>query len=328
MKGEKSIPHFFRAPDWIDVTDEYCPTTDVVIEIPREYKEKRIAYICVFDNNNWLPIYYGKIDNGKVVFPKMGRNLMYITAFYDGGKIVPFGNPFNVQSDGSIRELPTYSKQKCTLRLTRKYPYFAEKEPFNNRMKQGLFQGANKPDFSDAKNLYIFNEITNGNWYERKVTDTGKFRYLRYLSPDGSFGNINELCFFDEKGDTIKGEIIGTDGKVLKYKETVFDNKILTGFEGVVPDGNWIGLKLKSPKQVTKLRFMPRTDGNCIEIGDKYELKFWDSGSWRVLPEFIAKNDILAFKNMPKNGLYVLTDKTKGKDQRIFTYEDGKQVWW
>ena len=73
---------------------------------------------------------------------------------------------------------------------------------------------------------------------------------------------------------------------------------------------------------------MPRTDGNCIEIGDKYELKFWDSGSWRVLPEFIAKNDILAFKNMPKNGLYVLTDKTKGKDQRIFTYEDGKQVWW
>ncbi len=328
LKAEKNIPKFFRTPDWIDVTDEYCPTSDVVIDFPSKYKDKKIAYICVFDNNNWMPIYYGKIDEGKVMFPNMGRNLMYIGAFYDGRGLVPFGNPFSVQSDGTIKELRTDFKHKSTMQLTRKYPFFAEKESFNNRMMQGKFQGANKSDFSDAIDLYVFNEMTNGNWYQRTVTDTGKYRYLRYLSPDGSYGNINELCFFDENGDSIKGEVIGSDGKVSKFKETVFDNNILTGFEGNVPDGNWVGLKLKSPKQVSKLRFAPRTDGNCIEIGDKYELSVFKNGFWKKLAVIKAQKDVITIKNMPRNALFVLKDITKGQEHRIFTYEDGKQVWW
>lgn len=310
------------------MTDEYCPTSDVVIDVPSKYKDRKIAYICVFDNNNWMPIYYGKIDDGKVMYSGMGRNLMYICAFYENGRIIPFGNPFSISSDGAVKELHADVKRKCTMRLTRKYPFFAEKESFNYRMMQGRFQGSNTADFSNVTDLYVFNEMTNGNWYERAVSDTGKYRYLRYLSPDGSYGNINELCFFDEKGDTIKGEIIGTDGKENKYKEKVFDNNILTGFEGTVPDGNWVGLKLNVPKQVTKLRFIPRTDGNCIEIGDKYELKYWDKGLWKVVKTFTAKSDVITLKNMPTGCLFVLTDRTKGEEQRIFTYEDGKQVWW
>ena len=328
MKDERSMPQLFRTPDWIDVTDEYCPTTDVTRIIPEKYKKRKIAYICIFDNNDWLPIYYGVVRDGRVSFSGMGRNLMYLTAFYDDGEVTPVGNPFSIASDGTVKEIKTDAKQKCTMRLTRKYPFFAEKEPFNNRMKKGHFQGANKADFSDAKDFFVFNEMTNGNWYEFPIADKGKYRYLRYMSPDGSYGNINELWFFDEKGDTIKGEMMGTDGRLSKMKETVFDNDILTGFEGIQPDGNWLGLKLKSLKQVAKLRFMPRTDGNCIEIGDKYELRMWTNNGWKVLKNIKASSDELIINNIPSNGLYVLTDKTKGQEQRIFTYEGGKQIWW
>jgi len=37
---------------------------------------------------------------------------------------------------------------------------------------------------------------------------------------------------------------------------------------------------------------------------------------------------VLTLKNMPSGGLYLLHDKTKGWEERIFTYEDGEQVWW
>ena len=170
--------------------------------------------------------------------------------------------------------------------------------------------------------------MTNGGWYEFPVTDTGKYRYLRYKSPNGSYGNINELWFFDDKGDTIKGDIIGTEGVDWGPKERVFDNNILTGFQGISPDGHWVGLKLKTPKQVSKLRFIPRNDGNCIEVGDEYELVYWTNGTWKGLATVKAKENILKLKNMPSNGLYVLKNLTKGHEERIFTYEDGKQVWW
>lgn len=328
MKEEKSVPKLFRAADWIDVTEEYYETTDVTRDVPEKYKGRKIAYICVFDNREWVPVHYGKVIDGKVTFTKMGRNVMYVSAFYENGRVVPFGNPFHILPDGTVKNVHADAKKKCTLNLTRKYPFFGAQDFFNFRMMQGRFQGSNTADFSKTTDLLYFNEVTNGGWYEFPVTDTGKYRYLRYKSPNGSYGNINELCFFDEKGDTIKGEIIGTEGVDWGPKERVFDNNILTGFQGISPDGHWVGLKLKTPKQVSKLRFIPRNDGNCIEVGDKYELVYWTNGNWKGLATVKAKENILKLKNMPSNGLYVLKNLTKGHEERIFTYEDGKQVWW
>ena len=328
MKDEKSVPKLFRAADWIDVTEEYYETTDVTRDVPEKYKERKVAYICVFDNREWVPVHYGKIIDGKVTFLKMGRNVMYVTAFYENGRVVPFGDPFHILPDGTVKNVHADVKHKCTLNLTRKYPFFGAQDFFNFRMMRGQFQGSNTADFSKTTDLLYFNEVTNGGWYEFPVTDTGKYRYLRYKSPNGSYGNINELWFYDEKGDTIKGDIIGTEGVDWGPKERVFDNNILTGFQGISPDGHWVGLRLKTPKQVTKLRFIPRNDGNCIEVGDKYELVYWKNGNWKVLATVKAKDNILKLKNMPSNGLYVLKNLTKGHEERIFTYEDGKQVWW
>ena len=328
MKGEKSIPQLFRAPDWNDVTEEYCPTTNVTRNVPEKYKNNKIAYICIFDNNDWLPVYYGVVHDGKVTFPNMGRRVMYISAFYESGRLVPFGTPFCIESDGTVRDIKADPKNKCTLSLKRKYPYFSAEDLINTRMRNGRFQGANNAGFLNAVDLYCFKGGTDGGWYEVPITDARKYRYLRYYSPDGSYGNINELWFFDEKGDTIKGEIIGTDGNNSKDKDKVFDNNILTGFDGKSPDNNWVGIRLNAQKRVSKIRFIPRNDGNCIEIGDKYELKQWVNNHWKTLMTVNAKSDILCFKNIPSNGLYVLKDLTKGNEQRIFTYEDRKQVWW
>ena len=246
----------------------------------------------------------------------MGRNIVYMAAFYEHGQIVPFGEPFLIKGDGTVQTIQRNEKKRITLKLLRKYPFMGKEDFFNARMSGGRFQGANLPNFSDAK------------WYEIPVTDEGKYRYLRYIGPMGSHCNINELEFYGTDGKKLTGTIIGTEGDPWASKETVFDGDILTGFSGVSPDGHWVGLKLSLPQQISKFKFIPRNDGNGVEIGDEYELVYWKDGDWALLDTQIAASNVLTFKNVPSGGLYVLRDKTKGHEERIFTYEKGEQVWW
>ena len=37
---------------------------------------------------------------------------------------------------------------------------------------------------------------------------------------------------------------------------------------------------------------------------------------------------VLEYGNAPARALFRLHNRTKGSEERIFTYEDGKQIWW
>jgi len=172
--------------------------------------------------------------------------------------------------------------------------------------------------------------MTNASFCNLKIENNRAFKYLRYIGADGKNCNINELMFYDENGKEITGSVIGTEGSCNdngSTKEKVFDKNILTGFDAPMPNGGWVGLKLQKAARVSKIRFMPRTDGNIIEQGDSYELVYWNNG-WKSLGEKKALADSLVYNNVPSDALFLLHNKTKGADERIFTYEKGKQVWW
>jgi hypothetical protein len=145
----------------------------------------------------------------------------------------------------------------------------------------------------------------------------------------GSFCNINELEFYGSSGKKLDGVIIGTDGEPWARKENVFDGNILTGFGANSPDGNWVGLKLKKPSKISKIKYIGRNDGNGIEVNDIYELLYWSArNGWVSLGTQKAKDNIVIFDDVPSEGLYILKDITKGAEERIFTYDKGKQIWW
>ena len=324
---ETSVPSLFLNPHYTDVTDEYCKTTDVVRHVSANYNG-RVVYICVFDNRNWVPVYYGKADDEEVTFQSMGRGVVYMTAALENGKMVPLGSPFLLTVEGEIREL-TANNKKVKMTLLRKYPFMGAQDFFNSRMNGGQFQASNHKNFSDSIVLHTHKGITNGNWYNIPVSTEQKFKYLRYIGGKGSHCNINELEFYDSDGKKIGGKIIGTEGEGWAPKEKVFDGNILTGFGGITPDGNWVGLQLNRPVLVSRIRYIGRNDGNCVEVGDKYELYYWsEKGKWELLGTQTAKSNELLFDNIPSEGLYILKDVTKGVEERIFTYEKGKQVWW
>lgn len=329
LSGEKDIPELYKFPKFTDVTDQYIPTTDVTCKIPMEYSNRSVAYICVNDKQEWEPVHYGKIQEGKVTFRSMGRNVLYSVGVWDSGKIKPVGNPFIVEKNGKIRYLTCNRSKRQTMTLYRKYPFFAQFDSFKNRMDLGEFQGSNSMDFSSVSTLYVHKGFTNGCSYNRKLNPSKeKYKYLRYIGPKGSYCNVNEISFFNSKGKKLTGRIIGTEGTEKHTKETVFDGDVLTGFNGTGPDGNWVGLELSEPSDVASITYMPRNDGNCVEVGDIYQLLVYDKGRWNTLAWIRAKDTKLVLKNIPSGGLYLLRDRTKGKEERIFTYENNKQVWW
>lgn len=329
LKYESSLPSLFQNPYYTDVTNEYCETSDIERPIPEEYKKKRVAYICVFDNRNWVPVHYGKIQGGKVLFKSMGRGIVYMAGFYENNHIIPFGNPFILTENGSVKEIQVNKKKMIEMTLTRKYPFLGAQDFFNSRMNGGMFQGSKDQNFSDSTILYTHKGITNGNWYSIPIKCNTAFKYLRYMGARGSYCNINELEFFDQNNKKIEGVIIGTEGESWARKENVFDGNILTGFGGNSPDGNWVGLKLSKPTIVSRIKYIGRNDGNGIEIGDMYELYYWNvSGFWELISCQQATDNVLIISDVPSNGLYILKDITKGVEERIFTYEKGKQVWW
>lgn len=329
LSGEKDIPELYKFPKFTDVTDQYIPTTDVTCKIPMEYSNRSVAYICVNDKQEWEPVHYGKIQRGKVTFRSMGRNVLYSVGVWDSGKIKPIGNPFIVENNGKIRYLKCDRSKRQTMTLYRKYPFFAQFDSFKNRMDLGEFQGSNSMDFSSVSTLYVHKGFTNGCSYNQKLKPSkAKYTYLRYIGPNGSYCNVNEISFFNSKGKKLVGRIIGTEGTEKHTKETVFDGDVLTGFNGTGPNGNWVGLELSEPSDVASITYMPRNDGNCVEVGDIYQLLMYDKGRWNTLAWIRAKDTKLVLKNIPNGGLYLLRDRTKGKEERIFTYENNKQVWW
>ena len=68
-------------------------------------------------------------------------------------------------------------------------------------------------------------------------------------------------------------------------------------------------------------------DANFIETGHLYELLYYDMG-WKSLGKQVAEKNYLIYNNVPENAILWLKDHTKGKEERIFTYENDRQKWW
>ena len=171
LKDELSVPKLFEHPHYTDVTNEYCKIVDVERQIPHRYRGKKIAYICVFDNRDWVPVHYGRVHDDKVTFTSMGSGIVYVTGFYENGEIIPFGYPFLLDNDGNVKEIIVNKRKKVKMKLLRKYPFMGAQDFFNSRMDGGQFQGSNNPDFSDVTIFHIHKGITNGNWYTVPVQE-------------------------------------------------------------------------------------------------------------------------------------------------------------
>ncbi len=164
------------------------------------------------------------------------------------------------------------------------------------------------PDSVDIAYICVFN---SGEWqaiqWGRIVNDSATFpdmgldiAYLPALYLNGKI---------EPWGDPI---IVGNDCKITALR----------------PDSsNGTALSLIS---TTQRKQEISTDGitkTFLTPGTEYELNYWNDG-WNSFSKIIAKDKPIVFKNVPSGALYWLTAKDSDKEERIFTIENGQQVWW
>jgi len=253
-----------------------------------------------------------------------------LPVYYNYQNVIPCGLPFIFTSQSEIQWLKADTIRRQTMKLIRKHPFQSN---WHVKMAGGLFQGANQPDFSDATVLHTVDTDPDFYWCTVVPETHGYYQYYRYLSPEGGKGHIAELEFYAGTDTArITGRIIGTQGANQSYPsrtvDKVFDGDVLTFFDAPQPDGAWVGMDFGEKVEVTRIRYLPRNDDNIIVPDQLYELFYWDHNGWISLGKQTATAYVLYYENAPLNALFLLRNLSKGKEERIFTYENDRQVWW
>ncbi len=151
---------------------------------------------------------------------------------------------------------------------------FYPRATFASRMVGGGFQGANVADFSDAVTLFsITTQPTEGGWTTLLNANPTPFRYVRYLSPSGGWGNVAEVEFYSPGPhiSKVSGSIVGTTGTSGNNLTNAFDGNLDSYFEAAAPDGNWAGVDAGSPAVITAVRYCPATGNAARMVGGVFQ---------------------------------------------------------
>lgn len=108
--------------------------------------------------------------------------------------------------------------------------------------------------------------------------------------------------------------------------ERAFDGDRFKVLENATP-GYTVGLDLGQPINVDSIIMYPQNDDNFVIPGNSYELFYYDRG-WKSLGKTTSAGYSVTYINVPSNALLLLRCHNGGHEERIFTWVDGRQIWW
>jgi len=344
--GITDIPKSIENPRIMDVTAYYTETADFNLNI--KAKNGIPVYLCIFHNGDWRAMDGGFIEENKVAFKNIGRDILYIPMFYKSKKYKPAGPPVIVPLDGEPMKIKANSQELQGIKIFRKYPLKRYRAKWNlaQYLIRAGFEGSNTPDFQNPTVLYqapepmkwYHNNNINGRvirdrleyeklWEQAQIQSTDSFRYVRMKASDKIPFKLGELEFYSgDENIPLNGQPIGN----LPHLERAFDG--LPGFSIIKEDeldkDRWVGLDLGQSKTISKIRYLLANDKNVIIPDKTYELFYWKN-KWISLGIQQSKTHYLEYTRVPSGGLYWLNClDCYSSEERPFTYENNKQIWW
>ena len=310
----------FYNSHYIDVSAEYGFSRNIRIPVKTSTKE---ACLCVYySGKNWIPVAFSHVENGSITFKNVAENIVYLPMKWTGDTLLPIGNPILLLSERE-KELNPDKEHVQIVRLTRKYPFSYHWTNQWGLMKGARFEASNDSTFRHADVLYTIGTMPVFR-NEIQIDTEKKYRYIRYVSPEDYKVPLAELQFVN-KQKLLQGQAFG---KKSDGWERCFDGDTSTLVYNK-ENGYSVGLDLKEPQSITQIIYFPKNNGNFVIPEHEYEWFYYD-GSWISLGQgrLLTKGFALEYGNVPENSLLLLKDCTSGQEERIFTYENDKQVWW
>lgn len=266
----------------------------------------------------WKPIAWGRQKGRKVVFEDMGCNLVYLPTYFKGKIQYHYGYPLWIHTDGKVEEMQPDTVHKVDLCLTRKYPLTYSKVHWGIDLEGCYLEASNRKDFSKSDTLGCVLTVNPSlGWNHLAVQSSKAYRYWR-MSKLGRPLPLAEIEFYNGKEELIGYPFQQSSDPSNK----AFDKDMLTYARYM----SWIGVDFQSPVSVTDICFLPRTDDNGINEGEEYELFYYTTDGWVSLGSKVATLQELVFSAVPSHALYWLKNQIRGKEERIFVWQDGQCV--
>ncbi|MBP5366170.1 MAG: hypothetical protein J6Y82_09660 [Bacteroidales bacterium] len=313
----------------VDVTDKYTRTSDISVALkPNCILNDKYCYIAVFNGHDeiWSVVDYGTTDGVTANFTNIGRNVLYIVLSFDRRGLRTISNPFILHPDGSIEYILSDKEKLRNIIIRRKYYESANVVDKRRRILGAKIQCANLPDFSDAITLHTIETTSIPD--KLALPTEYKRRYWRYFAADETYGSIAELAFFDSDKQQLSGKPIACEWANSAAIKNAFDDGWLTNFETSEPNGNWVGMDMEHPINVSFVRIVPRSDDNDVCPGNEYELRYWDGDRWVSTGRKTANDNSLLFDSIPSGTLLWLKNYTRGWDERPFRIDSVGNIEW
>lgn len=317
------IPKMYDSPFFKDVTDEYQETSEVCVELMKSAKlSSRDVFICVFGNDDWKPISWGRAKFGKAKFLNMGRRAMYLVKGYVGGSLEPVSYPFFLDDFGHVEYVGLgKDPMRTSFRLNRKYPMFQRVISAQKSLHGGIVLGSDDISFRKADTVCVFPEwsLTSG---MVSTDQESPHRYWRFISNMRSVSDMAELYFYDDNSLRVD---MTADSDSLSY---IIDGNPLTYYSADRDDPSGV-LDAGKPVMLGHISYIRRGDGNAIIPGDLYRVSWWNGKGWTVHCEVEAKDIELQIEDIPADKLCYIEGLSRGVQNRIFTYdfELDRPVW-
>lgn len=320
----ENIPVLFRNRFIKDVTANYYGENEV--RVPIDSHQEEFIYLGIFSPEGWIPIDIAHNSKGDVTFRNLEPNVIYQPLISDGNNHLPAGYPF-IYSNGTAHLLKPDTESTQKVLLKRKMSLIKSIAEFLHRGIIGSkIEGDTDISFRQADILYQFEDTLTSNYYELEPSDINKkYRYIRYVAPPGKQMELGELSVFKDPScqDKVLLKRIN-DIEPIHTLDHITDNDILSYFQARDTSRS-ITFDLGEMMNIGKLVFSPRNDDNYVWPGNEYELFYQDGiNGWKSLGVQTATKRELEY-SVPDNALLWLRNRTKGREEQVFIYKNGKQ---
>ena len=308
-----------------DVTSEYFGSNDTTI--PIQMSGEQYIYLGIFSPVGWIPIDMALGNAGKVTFRDIEPDVIYQTLYQgDGGKLYPAGYPFISKTGGGFVLLKPNIDLMEEAILKRKMPQQKTIAEWAYRAIIGAkVEAADDLSFMQADLLWQFEDTLTTNYYVLTPLLRKKYRYVRYVAPIGKRMELAELALFKDSfcKEKVRLRRINSIEPIAKL-EYVTDGNILTYFQAR-DTSCYLAYDLGESTLIERIVFSPRNDDNYIWPGDNYELFYQDGiNGWKSLGSKVATEREIDFL-VPQNALLWLWNRSKGREEQVFIYKNGRQ---
>lgn len=308
-----------------DVTAEYFGKNSTSVFL--EAKPTGDVFLGVFSPKGWIPIDVAECNNNFAVFQNLEPEVVYAPIALTDSGYEAIGYPFITDRTHRLHILKGDVTTSVPMILSRKMPLM----PLMKMRLEKCIVGAKIDASTDSlfQNAHLIHRFSNPLSYchvRLACHDVGKVRYLRYTSPAGVPIELGEIAAYSDTAcsKSIPLRLI-TPIPSAYFPKNITDGNMLTAFYAPTEYKSLV-FDMGRQTDVNTIDFYPRTDGNFIVAGDTYELFFQNGANgWKSLGRKKSDGQFVKFSGS-SGALFWLHDITRGKEEQVFVYEDGRQL--